>query len=74
MAIVAVARGDLVIVHNTSLGIHGMYLVDNVAGDAVRIADVADADARAGGDKSRFATVSLSNDILADIPAGSISA
>jgi hypothetical protein len=74
MAITAVNRGDLVIVHNTSLGVHGMFLVDNVAGDAVRIADVGDADVRAGGDKSRFATVSLSQDILADIPAGSISA
>jgi hypothetical protein len=74
VAIGAVARGDLVIVHSAKLNLHGLFAVDSVNGNAITIAPLDHAGATAGGYKAGFATVDKTTEILAVHTAASISA
>jgi len=74
MAIGAIARGDLVVVHSTKLNLHGLYVADSVSGNNVTIAPVGHAGAVAGGPKGQFPTVDKTTEILAVYTASSISA
>jgi hypothetical protein len=74
MAIGAVARGDLVVVHSAKLGLHGLYVVDAVNGNAVTITDASNSGALAGGHKTTgMPVVDKTTDILAVHTASSIS-
>ena len=74
MAIGAVARGDLVVVHSQKLNLRGLFLVDSVSGNNVTVAPLDHAGALSGGDKARFPTVDKTADILSVHTASSISA
>lgn len=75
MAIGAVARGDLVVVHSPRHGLHGLFIVDAVNGNNVTITDVANVGALSGGYKTTgMPVVDKTTDILAVHAASSISA
>lgn len=74
MAIGAVARGDLVVVHSAVHGLHGLFVVDSVSGNQVLVFDPADPAALAGGAKSRAVPVDKTTAIFAVHTAASISA
>jgi hypothetical protein len=74
MAIGAIARGDLVVVHALKLGLRGLFFVDSVNGNAVTVAPLDHSGALAGGTKANFPTVDKTVDILAVHTASSISA
>jgi hypothetical protein len=75
MAIGAVARGDLVVVHSTKLGLHGLFVVDSVNGNAITVALPENAGTQAGGYKATgTAVVDKTSEILAVHTASSISA
>lgn len=74
MAIGAVARGDLVVVHSQKLNLRGLFVVDSVSGNNVTVAPLDHAGALAGGTKAGFPTVDKTTDILAVHTAASISA
>jgi hypothetical protein len=75
VAIGAVARGDLVIVHSAKLAVHGIFVVDSVSGNAVTVTPVENAGALAGGTKAQnMPVVDKTTDILSVHTATSISA
>jgi hypothetical protein len=74
MAIGAVARGDVVVAHSTKLNVHGIFVVDSVAGNVVKVFDPEHAGAVAGGDKSQNIVLDKTTDILSVCTASSISA
>lgn len=73
MAIGAVSRGDLVVVHSQIHGLHGLYVVDSVNGNIVSVLDPADAGALAGGPKNHAVPFDKTTSILAVHTAASIS-
>jgi hypothetical protein len=73
MAVGAVARGDIVIVHSLSLGLHGLFVVDAVNKTRVTIAPPDHAGKVEGGHKGNFPTVDKT-DIFAVYKAASLSA
>jgi len=74
MAIGAVARGDLVVVHSTTYGLHGLFVVDSVNGNIVSVTSLEDAGAVAGAPKGKIVPVNKTTDILSVHTASSISA
>jgi len=72
MAIGNPARGDLVLVHTTT-GLHGLFVVDAVNGNAVTIAPLDHAGIAPGGYKAQFPTIDKTKDIIAHHAATSIS-
>jgi len=74
MAIGAVARGDLVVVHSTKYAMHGLFVVDSVAGNIVTVSKVEDANTVAGGSKTGLVPLDKTTDILSVHTASSISA
>jgi hypothetical protein len=74
VAIGAIARGDLVVVHSARLGVHGLFVVDSVSGNAVSVTKVEDANATAGGIKTNVIQLDKTTDILSVHTASSISA
>jgi len=79
MAIGAVARGDIVIVHSTRLGLHGLYVVDSSGSGAfgantVKVSTSDDAGKLSGGDKSKVLSLDKTVDVFAVHTAASISA
>ena len=74
MAIGAVARGDIVVVHAATYGMHGLYVVDSVNGNIVSVTTMEDAGAVAGGAKGKIVPLNKTTDILSVHTASSISA
>lgn len=64
------ARGDLVLVHSTTHGLHGLFTVDAVKGKAVTIGEPGHTGLLKGGYKGSFPTIDKS-DIEAVYPASS---
>jgi hypothetical protein len=73
MAIGAVARGDLVVVHSTKLNAHGLFVVDSVNGNAVTVMPLDHAQVQVGHVKSPAMTVDKTTEIFAVHTAASIS-
>jgi hypothetical protein len=64
----AIARGDLVIVHSNSHGLHGLFQVDAVNVNAITIAEPGHPGLVKGGYKGSFPTIDAA-DIHAVYPA-----
>jgi hypothetical protein len=78
MAIGAVARGDLVVVHSQIRNLHGLFVVDSSGSGAfgantVTVMALEDAGALAGGTKQKVHPLDKTVDILAVHTAASIS-
>jgi hypothetical protein len=71
-----VNRSDLVVVHAPRYGAsgHGLFIVDSVAGNVVKVLAPSHAGAVAGADKSQTLVLDKTTDILAVHTASSISA
>lgn len=79
MAIGAVARGDIVVVHSTRHNMHGLYVVDSsgsgtFGANTVSVSTPEDAGNLSGGSKSKVTPLDKTLDILAVHTAASISA
>ena len=75
MAIGAVARGDLVVVHSTKHNLHGLFVVDSVNANLLTITALDNGGVLAGGYKSSgMPVVDKTTDVFAVHTAASISA
>ena len=73
MAIGAVARGDLVVVHSNKYNLRGLFIVDSVNGNLISVLKSEDANLVAGGTKANAVVIDKTTDILAVHTASSIS-
>src|ERR1700738_3455441 len=73
MAIGAIARGDLVVVHSDKFNLRGLFVVDSVNGNLISLFKAEDANLKAGGTKANVTIVDKTTDIVAVHTASSIS-